>query len=550
MKRARRGGTGWRGLVGVDGLGTPSVRVGCLEGSNEDGGHAPQVDSASGEQPQVGHSLADLVVKHRLTGRPAAASLQGRDVLVRRVVLPSMRRSEIHSALALEARKHVGYPIEEGEVRYEILGRTERGATDASIDLLMAVAPRKAVEAARAELIRGGLHPVSLVPRSVALRALLRAHGPIEVEETVAYLEMRETESHLTICRGEEIRFTRTFGIGRGAFVDALRAIVVPGRGTLSLTPEDAERLLTDHGVLHDKGEGHVGGIPSTAVTIMLRPLLERLARELWNSFDYIHEQSLGQGVDRGVVFGEGARIPHLSEYLTGVLKLPVAPEAPQDSGIRWDLVSGLCRLEPGSLNFLAPAETSLAYRIAEAIPQRIALGAAAVLVLSISLPAEVSVFHERQRVAALRAEVAAIAPRVAAIGTFRAARGAEARSRDLMERLSERPILWSAAMRDLSHRVGEDVRLTSFVVVEETEAPQAVPESAGGAQITPAREVEIAGVLRPGPSGPERTLGLLMGSLACSPYLRDVRLMSCQTDLDGSRFTLRAALADPGGGS
>jgi hypothetical protein len=150
-----------------------------------------------------------------------------------------------------------------------------------------------------------------------------------------------------------------------------------------------------------------------------------------------------------------------------------------------------------------------------------------------------------------LRAEVAATAPRAAAIGSFRAARDAEARSRELLDRRSERPILWSAAMRDLSHRVGEEARLTLFVVVEgdPAQAPQAEPASGTPESATApgAREVEITGVLRSDPGGPERTLGELMESLARSPFLRDVKLVACQSGPGGSRFTLRAALADRG---
>jgi len=287
-------------------------------------------------------------------------------------------------------------------------------------------------------------------------------------------------------------------------------------------------------------------------VTVMLRPVLERLASELWNSFDYVHEQSQGQGVDRVRLFGPGASIPGLCEHLGGVLRIAVTPAGESAADTAWDPTAGLCALRAGSLNFIEPPHAGIAFRIASAIPQRIAVGAALVLLVSISLPAEVSVSRERRKVDTLRTELGKLASRTAAVGTFRAARAEEARSRSLLAGLAETRMVWSEALRDLSHRVGEDARLTTFTILDPASGsaaggdggagmPAAVPGTVGGAP----REVEITGVLRFDPGGQERLLSTLMESLSGSPYLADVRLVACRSDRDGSRFTLRATLTE-----
>jgi len=552
----------WKGLVGVDGTGAASVRVayGPSPARNGRDGDGPEI---AVEESASAQALRELVRERRLGGRPAAATLSGKDVLVRRVSLPVLRPAEIHAALVLEARKLVGYPIEEAEVRYEILGRSERGASGPALDLLMAVAPRSAIESSRAALVEAGLQPVCLSVRPIALRALLRSRGVSNETDVTAYLEMGSSESHLTIFRGDEIRFARSFAIGRNDFVEALRAIVVPGRGTVSLAPSESEALLGQVGVFPDNREGvdtpapaAASGtpvIPAAAVTVMLRPVLERLARELWNSFDYVHEQSQGQGVDRVRVLGPGAAIPGLCEHLSGVLRIAVTPAAEGPADIAWDPTAGLCALRPGSLNFVEPPHAGIAFRIASAIPQRIAVGAALVLLVSISLPAEVSVSRERRKVEALRSELGTLAPRTAAVGTFRAARAEEARSRALLAGLAETRIAWSEALRDLSHRIGEDARLTTFTILDPAPGTSGAGADGSGGMLPAApgaiaaasREVEITGVLRFDPAGPERLLAALMESLSASPYLADVHLIACRSDRDGSRFTLRAALTE-----
>ena len=86
----------------------------------------------------------------------------------------------------------------------------------------------------------------------------------------------------------------------------------------MDLTEEEAEALKRAHGGIPSAQmeTGSAGSIPLTAVAVMLRPVLERLVQELWNSFDYVHEQFLGNSVGRVVLLERGPRVRNLSEYL------------------------------------------------------------------------------------------------------------------------------------------------------------------------------------------------------------------------------------------
>jgi len=192
-------------------------------------------------------------------------------------------------------------------------------------------------------------------------------------------------------------------------------------------------------------------------------------------------------------------------------------------------------------LNFLTPADAGTGYRLARAVPQKIAAAAAAVLLLSVSLPAEVSVFRERQRVGQLKSTLEELAPRADAVRRFRAAREEETRLQDLLARLSGGQVLWSYVLRDLSQRVGDRVRLTEFEVLE----PKPVAGTAPGTEVS-AREVRLSGLLDTGRNRPEEVLGTLMQSLAQSPVLDQVRLEGCQTVTTSmSSFTLTARIAE-----
>lgn len=495
--------------------------------------------------------IRKMVAESGWRGAPAAAAIGGNDVVVRRFSLPEMKPSDLLSALRLECRKHVSGPIEEAEIRYQVLGRSGRDGPP-TVDLLVTVAPRRKVDEARDLLAAAGLRPVCVTLRPVALLALRDAAGRADEDEVVAYLDVGAAESHVTVIKGREVRFARDLGVGSASFTEALRSVVVPGHGTVDLTEEEAEALKRAHGIPFGSEEtGSAGSIPLTAVAVMLRPVLERLVRELWNSFDYVHEQFLGESVGRVVLLGEGSRVRNLSEYLTGVLKMPVARAdlvervgahaASGDGSSVSELGLGLAFARRDVLNFLERPAAGTAYRLARAVPQKAAAAAAAALLLSVSLPAEMTVMRERGRVDGLRASLEEVRPRAEALRRFRAAREEETRLHDLLSRLAGGQVLWSYVLRDLSQRVGDDARLTTLEVVE--------PAPAAGAA-APAgeigREVRLSGLLRTERERPEKVLGELMESLSRSPVFDQVRLEGCQTVTPAlSSFTVTVRIAE-----
>lgn len=554
--------TSWPDLVGVD-MSEHSVKIVHVV---RRGSTVTRVDAAERQLgPNDGRpaerrvaaqaALRELVQAHGLRGRQSVAAVSGPDVVVRRLTLPEMKPADILPALTLECRKHVNFSIDEAEIRYEILERTEAAGAP-SLDLLVTIAHRRRVEDAREAMIEAGLKPVCITLRPVGLLALLHAARETNADRVVAYLDMGAADSHIMVFKGREIRFSREFGIGGATLTDALRSIVVPGQGLVELSQEEAEALKRAHGIPYGAEEALASGrIPLSAVSVMLRPTLERLVRELWNSFDYLNEQFLGESVSRVVLLGEGGRVRNLPEYLAGVLKIPVVRAdlseriVPRSRGgsertTASDLCLGLALVGRDVINFLTPAGVGTGYRVAQAVPQKVAALAALVLLLSVSLPAEVTVLRERQRVGMLKSSLEDLAPRAEALRRFRAAREEETRLHDLLARLSGGQVLWSYVLRDLSHRVGENVRLTGFEVSEPRVA--AVAAAPGAAPEVPSREVRLIGLLDTRSDRPEKVLGTLMQSLAQSPVLDQVRLEGCQTvTATMSSFTLTARIAE-----
>jgi len=383
----------------------------------------------------------------------------------------------------------------------------------------------------------------------------------------VAYLDIGSDSSQIVVLKGRDIRFSRDLSFGRQTMVAALRQIVVPGVGTIERSPEAAEELLLSSGIPIGVEEAKfVDGVPLAAVGIMLRPTLERLVRELWNSFDYCNEQFLGEAVTRVVLRGPGATLPNLTAYLRGVLKMPVEAADPTGGTSRADVAGersggtgargesatnvSLAAVSRGTLDFLAGSEGSPGLGwIVDVVPAPAVAAAAAVLIVSIAVPSEVQTIQARQRVSALRGDLAKLESQSSAVAEFRAARASEARLKVLEARLAGSQVVWSSLLRDLSHRVGRDVRLTAVEVLDS--APASAPASPSGT--TPAslepRSLRISGLLRTAGEPAEGVLAGLMRSLGTSPQIDQVRLGGCErVAADLSSFTLTVRLVEGSG--
>ncbi|HEU4724281.1 MAG TPA: pilus assembly protein PilM, partial [Candidatus Eisenbacteria bacterium] len=250
-------------------------------------------------------ALAAMTAELGAAGRPAVAALTGPDVVVRRLSMPAMRPADLRSALELECRRHVNYPIADAEIRFELLDAPSAGR---EVSVLVVIAPRRRVDERRALLESAGLRPWAITVPAAGLRAELERKGALSANEVVAYLDIGSDTSQIVVLKGRDIRFSRDLAFGSQTMAAALRQIVVPGVGTIERTPEAAEELLRTSGVpLGAEEANFVDGVPLAAVGIMLRPALERLVRDLWNSFDYCNEQFLGEAVTRVVLLGPGA---------------------------------------------------------------------------------------------------------------------------------------------------------------------------------------------------------------------------------------------------
>jgi type IV pilus assembly protein PilM len=467
--------------------------------------------------------------------------IAGLDVVLRRTTMPEMSRADLLSALTLEAHKHVPFPAEHIALDVERLGTS---AEPGRSELLVAACDRRHLSEVHRLLVDAGLKVLGLTVPPLAFRSVMRHTRMAGSDEVTAVFDVGMRATTLCIFKRDELRFSRELSMGSEAFTEALRTIIVPGQATVTLTHEEAERLKLEHGIPMGEDEKKVaGGIPLAHVAIMLRPALERLAREIWGSFDYCNEEFFGESVQRVFLTGRGARLRNLAPYLEGVLKVPVTLLDLGRDVISWSEAGQ--EPGPGSLGFapalaledftginlvraLEPASARVRDRVGAVITlPRVATAAA----LALTVDASLTLLHHAEadsRVRALHKAHAAVQARQPDLQSLETRMQALRTHQVLLARLSGGRTDWALLLKDLSLRVGASLRLSEVRPEESRPDPTAPAGTPGQPRLV------LEGTLGLASQRPEQDLAATLRSLMNSPFLQDVRLVECAPDEQG----------------
>lgn len=545
-------------LVGVD-LGGSSIKLARIRR----GKGKPQVmdlaefalPPATASAPEsrseaLREALGELVRSHGLRGKQAVGLVYGLDVVLRRTVMPSMPHADLLSALELDAHKYVPFPSDRIALDYEVIGPT---ADAGQVELLVAACDRERLAEIYEILSSSGLKVRGITVPPLAFRNLMRHTSLAGSPEVTAFFDVGHRSTNLCIFKGAELRFSRELSLGSHAFTEALRTIIVPGQGTIKLTEEEAERLKLEHGIPMGEDEKKiVGGVALANVGVMLRPTLERLVREIWSSFDYCNEEFFGESVQRVFLTGRGARLINLAAYLESVLRVPVAMF---DLGAELAISSGKPAGELDSLGFapalgledfsginleraLLPAEGARARAVAAylTIPR---MATAALLAVAVDA-ALLELHHDgvQQRVTAVETAQARMTREAPELIKIQARMKASQNRAAIRAQLAMGAPDWSLVLKDLSLRIGPEVRL------REIRPEMTHPDQASQPGAMPEQRLVLDGNVDKWVDRPELVVAATMRSLMASAFFSDVRLVeSAPSDSSGTRVVITCAL-------
>jgi type IV pilus assembly protein PilM len=271
------------------------------------------------DEGAVTEAVSAMWKRHRLPRKRVVVGIANQRVIVRQVDVPHLEEEELVEALPFQVQDAIPIPVEEAILDYVPLEEFNTPDGDLMLSILAVAAPREMVDGLVSVARRVGLQVSSidlvafgLVRASFGRDLMLGGDGP------QGLLDIGASMSQIAVVRGGITRFVRILPTGGNQFTEAL----VSGA---SMKREDAEELKRSVGVAAE-------GLPAdeddddAAPRRILTRTADGLIEEIRGSVNYYLTQAGEHTLDRLVVSGNGARLPHLANRVARALGTRVEP--------------------------------------------------------------------------------------------------------------------------------------------------------------------------------------------------------------------------------
>jgi type IV pilus assembly protein PilM len=284
----------------------------------------------------------DALRRHPFRGREVVSSLGISSFQLKSIRLPPMPAEEIAGAVEFEAKDRFDLGGRAAQVRHITAGEVRHG-NETKQEILVFAALEDEVQARLRLLESCGLRPVAvdITPCAVArgfVRYLRRAEDAAAVN---VFLDVGWRGTSIIITRGAEMAFLKVVEVGGEHFTDAVAK-------TLDISKDEAAdlRLRIMHGTGGRRASDAVPVAPdvATAVSDTVRPLVERLSRDLQLCLRYFAVTFRGQRPDSLTFVGGQAHEPSLAGIIAATVDIPCTIGHPLRGVGRLGLIGGYDR--------------------------------------------------------------------------------------------------------------------------------------------------------------------------------------------------------------
>jgi type IV pilus assembly protein PilM len=471
-------------------------------------------------------------------------SIQGPEVMVRRMHVPPMPQSELKSAIPWVINRFLPDSIDDVVYDYRVLGEKPGGG---ELELIVGIAQKTYVRQYITELNKVGLPPsvVTVVP--CALRNVVRCTD-MEKGSVDVVINIGDRISSINFISPERLEFSRSIMTAGSTITASLTGRITHNGREFTIDPEYAEDLKCRYGIpMGGTAELTDSGIPISSIQALIRPVVERLAKEIERSIRYATQAYRIQNIRRILVTGGSANLINIQEYLSGALgrtieifdpattiesfrlSLPEKGRSVLDEfGPAFSVSLGLALEQGDSLN-LATTEVHDIQRVA--LENRIFRSAASLVALVLvgtSLNLEVKRRIDSQALNGLTTTWSAIR----SDPSFEEVQTLQDRLQDveyMVDQLTVRRDFTTLLLKDVSHRIPEGVVLDELALVERAslsgetgEQGSVDPEGRAEALGSGEWELGLEGKVRAPRAMSEPILSEIMMDLDRSPFLKN----------------------------
>ena len=306
---------GWFGkdkeIFGLD-IGSSAVKVVNLKGSGRDFeldaySIVPLPPDAIAEgiikdPPVVVRAIKEAVAKAGIKARDATISVSGREVIVKKVLLPKATPKEIADAIQLEAEHHIPFAIDEVFLDYQVVGET-----NTNMDLILVAVKKSKVTEYFAVAEEAEVNPVIVDLDGFALQNQYELNAADGGTDAVALIDIGASVMKTNVVRGGVSIFARDIPFGGNNYTQAIAQ-----RLNVAFEKAEAAKL------------GQASGVNSNEVIPALEAVSRELSLEVQRTFDYFASTAESERIGKIVLSGGCALLPGLDEFLSSSWGIPV----------------------------------------------------------------------------------------------------------------------------------------------------------------------------------------------------------------------------------
>jgi type IV pilus assembly protein PilM len=265
------------------------------------------VDGTIMDQGAVVDAIRTLWARLRLKQKEVAIAIAGHSVIIKKVAIQPMSRSELVEQIPYEAEHHIPFAKDDVELDYEVV--KEQNASG-QMELLLVAAKKEVVHDYAAVVREAGLNPVIVDVAAFSAQNGYEVNYPMNPGETVVIINIGAAISNINIVRDSASMFTRDVTIGGNAFTEEIQK-------QLNVGQDEAEAYKVggsydEHGVVPQEVERIVEGVA------------EVMAGEFQRSLDFFLATAADTTVTKICLGGGSAKIAALHRAIERRSRLPV----------------------------------------------------------------------------------------------------------------------------------------------------------------------------------------------------------------------------------
>jgi type IV pilus assembly protein PilM len=297
---------GSKGLVGLD-IGSSSVKLVEVAPKGRGGfelahlGVAPVpteaiVQGAFLNSGAIVEAIREALATAKTRTKSAAAAVSGHSVIVKKVSLPRMTRSELEEQIRWEAEQYIPFDVNEVNLDFQILD--ERG--EGQMDVLLVAAKKDLIDDYVQVIGEAGLTPVAIDVAAFAVENAFEANYDISTSETVALVNIGAQTANINVVANGAPCFTRDITAAGNQYTEEIQK-------ALGVSFEEAERIK----VGGRRGERSHDVVPRE-VEEAIRSVSESVIGEISRSLDFYRATTAEGRISRVLLSGGGAKVSGL----------------------------------------------------------------------------------------------------------------------------------------------------------------------------------------------------------------------------------------------